>query len=81
MKENNLQAIVHCARQLAKMLSENAVLFPILGHHGYSTQALHLVRAISSYTTTSVPVANNLIGKDRDSNFIAKKAGPPVTGV
>lgn len=79
LKENNPQAIDHCARQLAKMLPENAVLVPIPGHHGYAAQTLHLARAISSYTTPSVPVANVLIGKDRDSNYIAKKTGHPVT--
>ncbi len=75
LKENDPQAIYHCAHQLAKMLPENAVIVPIPGHHGYSAQTLHLARDISSYTTPLVPIANVLKGKECDSNYIAKKRG------
>ena len=36
LKESDPQAIDYCARQLAKMLPENAVIVPIPGHHGYA---------------------------------------------
>lgn len=79
LKDNDAQAIDYCARQLAKMLPENAVIIPIPGHHGYADQTLHLARAISAHTNGSVSVANILKGKDRDSNYQAKKAGHPLS--
>ena len=79
LKENNPQAIDYCARQLAGMLPENVVIVPIPGHHGFADQTLSLARAISAYTEGRVPVANVLKGKDRDSNYQAKKAGHPLS--
>jgi len=78
LKENDPQAIDYCARQLAKMLPENAVLVPIPGHHGYADQTLTLARAISSQTNGRITVANVIKGNDRDSNYQAKKAGHPL---
>ena len=78
LKDNDPQAIDYCARQLAKMLPENAVIVPIPGHHGFADQTLSLARAISQHTSDAVPVANILKGKDRDSNYQAKKAGHPL---
>ena len=47
LKENDPLAITYCARQLVKMLPENAVIVPIPGHFGYAVQTLYLARAIS----------------------------------
>ena len=47
LKENDPQAITYCARQLVKMLPENAVVIPIPGHHGFALQTLYLARAIN----------------------------------
>lgn len=79
LKENDPQAIDYCARQLAKMLPENAVVVPIPGHHGYADQTLTLARAISSQTNGRIYVANIIKGNDRDSNYQAKKAGRPLS--
>lgn len=79
LKENDPQAIDYCARQLAKMLPENAVIVPIPGHHGYALQTLYLARAISLQSNGSVPVANVLKGKCRVSNYQAKIDGHPLS--
>ena len=75
LKENDPQAMEYCARQLARMLPENAVVIPIPGHHGYALQTLYLARAISAQSGGSIPVANVLKGNSRVSNYQAKKEG------
>ena len=75
LKENAPQAIAHCARQLAKMLPENAVVIPIPGHHGFALQTLYLARAINEQSGGIIPVANVLKGNSRMSNYQAKKEG------
>ncbi len=75
LKENDPQAIAHCARQLAKMLPENAVVIPIPGHHGFALQTLYLARAINEQSGGIIPVANVLKGNSRMSNYQAKKEG------
>ena len=79
LKENDPQAITYCARQLVKMLPENAVVVPIPGHHGYALQTLYLARAISEQSDGRIPVANVLKGKSRISNYQAKMDGHPLT--
>lgn len=75
LKENDPQAITYCARQLAKMLPENAVVVPIPGHHGFALQTLYLARAINEQSGGIIPVANVLKGNSRMSNYQAKKEG------
>ena len=79
LKENDPQAINFCARQLAKMLPENAVIVPIPGHHGFALQTLYLARAISELSDGRILVANVLKGKSRISNYQAKMDGHPLT--
>ena len=79
LKENDPQAITYCARQLANMLPENAVIVPIPGHHGYALQTLYLAREISAQSDGIIPVANVLKGKARVSNYQAKKDGHPLS--
>ena len=79
LKENDPQAINFCARQLAKMLPENAVIVPIPGHFGYAVQTLYLARAISEQSNGNIPVANVLKGISRVSNYQAKKDGQPLS--
>ena len=69
------QAITYCARQLVKMLPENAVVVPIPGHHGFALQTLYLARAINEQSGGIIPVANVLKGNSRMSNYQAKKEG------
>lgn len=75
LKENDPQAITYCARQLVKMLPENAVIVPIPGHHGFALQTLYLARAINEQSGGIIPVANVLKGNSRMSNYQAKKEG------
>lgn len=75
LKENDPQAITYCARQLVKMLPENAVVVPIPGHHGFALQTLYLARAINEQSGGIIPVANVLKGNSRMSNYQAKKEG------
>jgi len=75
LKENDPQAIAYCARQLVKMLPENAVVIPIPGHHGFALQTLYLARAINEQSGGIIPVANVLKGNSRMSNYQAKKEG------
>ena len=79
LKENNSQAINYCARQLVKMLPDNAVIVPIPGHYGYAVQTLYLARAISEQSNWNIPVANVLKGISRMSNYQAKKDGQPLS--
>ena len=79
LKENDPQAINYCARQLAKMLPENAVVVPIPGHHGLALQTLFLARAISEQSKGSIAIANVLKGNSRISNYQAKKNGYSLT--
>jgi hypothetical protein len=79
LKDNDPQVIDYCARQLAAMLPENAIIVPIPGHHGYADQTLSLARAISSKTEGKISVANILKGNNRDSNYQAKKDGHPLS--
>ena len=79
LKENDSQAITFCARHLAKMLPENAVVVPIPGHHGFALQTLYLARAISEQSDGIIPVANVLKGNGRLSNYQAKKEGHPLS--
>ena len=75
LKENDPRAITYCARQLVKMLPENAVVVPIPGHHGFALQTLYLARAINEQSGGIIPVANVLKGNSRMSNYQAKKEG------
>lgn len=48
LKEGDHDAMDYAARQIAKLLPQNAVLVPIPGHHGKAEQTMQLARAISS---------------------------------
>ena len=67
----------YAARQIAKLLPQNAVLVPIPGHHGKAEQTMQLARAISSYT--HLPIVDALRGIERDSQYDAKKRGQTLS--
>lgn len=78
VKEMDSDAINYAARNMAKLIPfRNAVLVPVPGHTGVSTNAMHLARAIASYT--GLPVVDAIRGKSRESNYLAKHAGHPLT--
>ena len=78
LKEGDHDAMDYAARQIAKLLPQNAVLVPILGHHGKAEQTMQLARAISSYT--HLPIVDALRGIERDSQYDAKKRGQTLSG-
>lgn len=53
------------------------VLVPIPGHHGTADETLKLCSSISM--ATGIPVMDVLRGNDRESNYLAKKNGRPLT--
>ena len=78
IKEMDKDAINYAARNMAKLISfRNAVLVPMPGHTGVPTNAMQLARAIASYT--GLPVVDAIQGKSRESNYLAKHAGHPLT--
>lgn len=72
LKDGDNDAIDYAARQIAKLLPQNAVLVPIPGHHGKAEQTMQLVTAISSYTR--LPIVDALRGIERDSQYPRKEA-------
>ena len=78
IKEMDKDAFNYDARNMAKLISfHNAVLVPMPGHTGVPTNAMQLARAIASYT--GLPVVEAIKGKPRQSNYLAKHAGHPLT--
>ena len=65
LKDGDHDAIDYAARQIAKLLPQNAVLVPIPGHHGKAEQTMQLAKAISSYT--HLPIVEALRGIERGS--------------
>ena len=53
------------------------VLVPIPGHLGHAEETLRLCHSISM--ATGIPVRDVLRGNDRESNYLAKKNGRPLT--
>lgn len=77
LKDGDHDAIDYAARQIAKLLPQNAVLVPIPGHHGKAAQTMELARAISSYT--HLPIVDALRGIERNSQYNAKKRGQTLS--
>ena len=77
LKDGDNDAIDYAARQIAKLLPQNAVLVPIPGHHGKAEQTMQLAGAISSYT--HLPIVDALRGIERDSQYDAKKRGQTLS--
>ena len=48
LKDGDHDAIDYAARQIAKLLPQNAVLVPIPGHHGKAEQTGHLQKRVDS---------------------------------
>lgn len=77
LKDGDNDAIDYAARQIAKLLPQNAVLVPIPGHHGKAEQTMQLAKAISSYT--HLPIVEALRGIERGSQYDAKKRGQTLS--
>lgn len=75
IKDNNPDAIVTAAFKMADCLpeSQDVVLVPAPSHKGYATNTLKLANMIARIS--GAEVADILRGKERESNYSAKKAG------
>ena len=77
LKEGDAEVFDYAARQMAKLLTNNAVLVPIPGRHGTPDQTMRLCRDIASYT--QLPILDALRGKERESQYEAKYKGRSLT--
>jgi len=77
LKKGDVAAIDYAARAISRLLPSNAVIIPMPGHKGKPDQTMHLARAIASYTR--LPVLDALRGKERESQYEAKRNGRPIT--
>ena len=73
------RAIDYATHKMAPLLTRGKpwVLVPVPGHHGYAEETTKLCRSISM--ATGLPVCDVLRGNDRESNYLAKKNGRPLT--
>ena len=72
LKDGDNDAIDYAARQIAKLLSHDAVLVLIPGHHGRAIQTLQLTKVISS-SYTHLTFVDVLLCRERESQYEAKK--------
>ena len=54
----------------------DSIIVPIPNHHGTAKETLFLAKAVDKYSHSSI--ANILIGKPRESNYLMKKLGSPL---
>ena len=75
--ETNTEAISKAADLMAPYVRAGMVLVPAPGHEGYATHTLALANAISE--RSHVPVADVLVGVERERQYDVKKAtGKPI---
>ena len=55
LKDGDNDAIDYAARQIAKVIPQNAVLVPIPGHHGKAEQTMQLAISNHPLTPSSLP--------------------------
>ena len=77
LKEGDTDCYKYAARQMAKLVPNNAVLVPIPGRHGNADQTMQLCRDIAS--NTKLPIVDALRGNDRESQYEAKYKGRSLT--
>lgn len=77
LKKADNDAIRYAARKMATLVPENAVLVPIPNHNGKARETLSLAIAVAQESHS--PIANVLNGRERESNYLMKKLGKPLT--
>ena len=70
-------AIHYAARKMAALVPPDSVLVPIPNHHGKARETLSLAIAVAAECHASI--ANVLVGRERESNYLMKKLGTPLT--
>lgn len=77
IKENQ-EMLDHAARRMAQMIPRNGTcIVPVPNRCGYARQTYDLAKAISKYC--HMPIADVLVGNERESNYYSKKDGHPLT--
>ena len=79
LKVADKRAIDYATHKMAPLLTRGKpwALVPVPGHHGYAEETTKLCRSISM--ATGLLVCDVLRGNDRESNYLAKKNGRPLT--
>lgn len=77
LKVADPEAIQYAAKRMALLIPKDSILVPIPGHHGKANETMRLAMAIADYSHT--PVANILVGRERESNYLMKKQGTPLS--
>jgi predicted amidophosphoribosyltransferase len=77
LKHAEKDAIHYAARKMAALVPPDSIIVPIPNHHGTAKETLFLAKAVAEYSHSSI--ANILIGKARESNYLMKKLGSPLT--
>lgn len=77
IKANDADAIEYAAQAMARLIPHNAVIVPIPNHEGKAISTKALSERIAMIA--GVPIADVLIGAERESNYQAKKKGKALT--
>ena len=77
LKHAEKDAIHYAARKMAALVPPDSIIVPIPNHNGTAKETLFLAKAVAKYSHSSI--ANILIGKTRESNYLMKKLGRPLT--
>ena len=77
LKHAEKDAIHYAARKMAALVPPDSIIVPIPNHHGTAKETLFLAKAVAEYSHSFI--ANILIGKARESNYLMKKLGSPLT--
>lgn len=77
LKNADNNAVQYAARKMAALVPPNSVIIPIPNHHGTARETMSLALAIAQNSHSSI--ANVLVGKVRESNYLMKKLGTPLT--
>ena len=77
LKTADNDAIHYAARKMAALVPPDSVLVPIPNHHGKARETLSLAVAVAA--ECHVSIANVLVGRERESNYLMKKLGTPLT--
>lgn len=77
LKNADNNAIQYAARKMAALVPPNSVIVPIPNHQGKARENMSLAIAVAQQSHSSV--ANVLVGRERESNYLMKKLGTPLT--
>ena len=77
LKNADNNAIQYAARKMAALVPPNSVIVPIPNHQGKARENMSLAIAVAQQSHSAI--ANVLVGRERESNYLMKKLGTPLT--